>query len=160
MHITFKSYQTVKFKNDFVKKSLLIIFHCAKLNFKKWMLMEQKLKKLKLNSYKPLNKMALKELKNSIYFNYSSVIKGFILLVSFKNSNKNKSDNLVALDLNNIQSSLKPLFVQVSLKLNNKLYSFQQAKKCQKLFYKENIFKLHKVLNKSSKMSYMLIKNH
>jgi hypothetical protein len=155
MHFNLKSYQVFKLKNYFKNKSLFIVFHCAKLNLKEWVQIEQKLKKLKLNYYKPLNKVTLKELKNSIYFNYSPIINGSVLFVSFDSSN---SSSDLPHNLNQLQNSLKSVFIQVSLKLNNKLYSTQQLVKFQNLSYKENIFKFHKVLNKSLKTCYVLTK--
>ena len=155
MHFTLKSYQILKLKNYFKNKSLFIVFHCAKLNLKDWMKTEQKLKKLKLSYFKPLNKITVKELKNSIYSNYSSIINGSVLFVSFE---AGKDSQEMVQNLNELEKSLKPLFVTVSLKLNNKLYSPQQLSKFQTFGYKENMFKFHKVLNKSLKTSYVLTK--
>ena len=154
MHFTLKSYKVFKLKNYFKTKSLFIVFHCAKLNLKEWVHIEQKLKKLKLNYYKPLNKVTVRELKNSIYCNYSSIINGSVLFVSFDITNDSVFD--LANDLNQLQKSLKPLFIKVSLKLNNKLYSPQQLLKFQNLSYKKNVFKFNKVLNKFLKSSYVL----
>ena len=156
MHFTLKSYQVFKLKNYFRIKSLFIVFHCAKLNLKEWVHIEQKLKKLKLSYYKPLNKVMVKELKSSLHSNYSSIINGSVLFVSFDTSSGSFSD--LVTDLNHLQKSLKPLFIKVSLKLNNKLYSPQQLLKFQTLVYKENVFKSYKVLNKFLKFSYLLTK--
>ena len=150
MDFTHKRYQVLRLKKLFKKNSLLLIIHCSKLNFKKWMLLEQKFKKLKLNYYKPLNKVIFKEFKNSIYYNHLPIVNSFILLVNFSDKNNN-------FNLNHIEKVLKPLFVITSVKLNHKLYSIQQFKQYQNISYKKNIFKLNKVLNKFLKISYLII---
>ena len=154
MYFNLKNYQVLKLKNYFKNKSLFVIFHCAKLNLKGWIKTEQKLKKLNLKYYKPLNKVTLKNLKNSVYSNYSSIINGFILFVSFETNKKDSNETLH--NLNELEKNLKPLFINVSLKLNNKFYSPKQLEKLQSLNYKDNMFKLHKVLNKSLKTSFVL----
>lgn len=155
MQFTLKSYQILKLKNYFKNKSLFIVFHCAKLNLKEWVQVEQKLKTLQLNYYKPLNKVTLIELKNSKYLNYNSLINGFVLFVSF-NGNKFSSD--LTQDLQQFQTRLKPLFITLSLKLNDKVYSPQQLNNFKKLSYKENMFKFCRTLNSSLKTSYVLTK--
>ena len=147
MYFTLKNYQVLKLKNYFKSKSLFIVLHCAKLNLKDWIYIEQKLKELKVSYYKPLNKIVLKELKNSVYINYSFVINGFFLFISFDNSKK----------MFDIVNKLNLLFVIICFKLTNKLYSPKQLNKFQFLFFKENVIKFYKILHKSIKSSYILI---
>ena len=156
MHFTLKSYHVLKLKNYFKNKSLFIVFHCAKLNLKEWVQIEQKLKLLQLKYYKPLNKMTINELKKSVYCHYKFMINGFVLFLTYERV----SDLDSISNLNYIQTNLKPLLVKVSLKLNNKLYSPKQLVKLQKISYRNNALKFLKVLNRSLKMSYMLTKIH
>ena len=146
MYFTLKSYQTLKFKNYFKNQSLFLMYHCAKLNLKDWSKIDQKLTKLELNYYKPLNKVTLKELKNSIYSNYSPIINSSLLFVTLNNMH-----NLIKLNNN-----LKPLFVNVCLKLNNKFYSIQQLNKFQNLSYNTNLLKYYKRSNKFLKFSHVM----
>lgn len=154
MHLTLKSYQVLKLKNYFKNKSLFIVFHCAKLNLKEWVQIEQKLKLLNLKYYKPLNKITINELEKSIHCNYKFMMNGFVVFLSYNCI----SHCDIAYNLNYIQVSLKPLLIQVSLKLNNKIYSSKQLVKFQKISYKDNVLQLCKVLNQSLKMSYVLTK--
>ena len=148
MYFTLKDYQTLKFKNYFKTRSLFLIYHCAKLNLKDWSKTDQKLIKLKLNYYKPLNKVTLKELKNSIYSNYSPIINSSLLFLTI-----NSMYNLTKLN-----NSLKPLFINVCLKLNNKFYSTQQLDKFQNLSYTKNTLKYYKGSNRFLKLSHLLIR--
>lgn len=154
MHYTLKSYQVLRLKSYFKNKSLFIVFHCAKLSLKEWVQIEQKLKLLKLNYYKPLNKVTVNELEKSIYGNYKFMMNGFILFLSY---DCRSCFDLVH-NLNYIQLNLKPLLIKVSLKLNNKIYSPKQLAKFHKIVYKDNVLQFCKVLNQSLKMSYVLTK--
>lgn len=155
MHFTLKSYQVLKLKNYFKNKSLFIVFHCAKLNLKEWVQIEQKLKILKLKYYKPLNKITLNELEKSVYNNYKFIMNGFVLFLNYKSTNCFD----LAYNLNQLQVNLNPLLTQVSLKLNSTFYSPKQLVKLQKISYKDNTLQLCKMLSQSLKMSYMLTKS-
>nr|BCQ06498.1 hypothetical protein [Nitzschia putrida] len=148
MDFNFKTYQIVKLKKYFKTNNLFFLFHSAKLNLTKWSLIEQNLKKLKLNYYKPLNKTTVKTFKSSIYKNFDSNIVGFILFIS---------PNYKTMELN-LQSLIKSLksFSFVSLKLNNKIYSVSQLKGLNDLSYKKSAFNFYKVLDKQLKTSYVL----
>nr|YP_009495565.1 ORF156 [Nitzschia sp. (in: diatoms)]AWQ64295.1 ORF156 [Nitzschia sp. (in: diatoms)] len=148
MDFNFKTYQIVKLKKYFKTNNLFFLFHSAKLNLTKWSLIEQNLKKLKLNYYKPLNKTTVKTFKSSIYKNFDSNIVGFILFIS---------PNYKTMELN-LQSLIKSLksFSFVSIKLNNKIYSVSQLKGLNDLSYKKSAFNFYKVLDKQLKTSYVL----
>jgi hypothetical protein len=151
MHFNLKSYQVLRLKNYVKNKSLFIVFHCAKLNLKEWVQIEQKLKILKVKYYKPLNKITRNELDKSIYCNYKFMMHGFILFLSLNCSN-------LIYNLHDIQISLKPLLIKVSVKLNNKFYSPTQLFKFQKISYTNNILQFYIVLNRSFKITYLLTK--
>nr|QXV92930.1 putative protein orf157 [Nitzschia anatoliensis] len=149
MDFNFKTYQVVKLKKYFKNNSLFLLFHSNKLNITKWTLTEQNLKKLKLSYYKPLNKTIKKTLKNSIYKNFDSNVVGFILFI-------NSQYKTTLLNLPFITKNLKPSFILISLKLNNKIYSTAQIKGLNELSYKKNMFTFYKVLDKQLKTSYVL----
>ena len=149
MDFNLKDYQEVKLKKYIKNNSLVFLFHSAKLNLAKWMLIEQNFEKLKLNYYKPLNKITVKTFKSSVYKNFSSNIAGFIL---FANPNcKNTKLNLPI-----ILKDLKPSFILTSMKLNNKIYSTAQLKGVTELSYKQSICSFYKVLDKQLKTGYVL----
>nr|BBC77614.1 hypothetical protein [Nitzschia sp. PL1-4] len=149
MDLNTKTYQILKLKKYFKNNDLFFLFHSTKLNLTKWTLIEQNLKKLKLNYYKPLNKTTIETLKNSVYANYNSNIAGFILFIC---SNYKTTE----LNLKSMLKSLKLSFSLVSVKLNNKVYSVSQLNGLNELSYKKNVFKLHKVLDRQLKTSYLL----
>lgn len=149
MDFNSKNYQIKKLKNYFKNNSLFLLFHSAKLNSTKWIIIEQNLKKLKLNYYKPLNKTTIKSFKDSIYNNFSSSIAGFVLFVH-PNCKEPK------LNLKSLINGLKPSFTFFSLKLNNKIYSPSQLKGLQNLSYKQSMFNFHKVLDRQLKTTYIL----
>jgi hypothetical protein len=152
MDFNLKNYQIFRLKKYFKKKDFFFLFHTAKLNLDQWVNKEQNLKKLKFSYYKPLNGTSLTTLNNSVYRNFSSIIGGFVLFVNLNYKKTNQ-------DITSILSSLKPSFVLVSVKLNNKIYSTAQFKGLKSLSYKKNMFNLHKVLDNSLKTSYMLTDN-
>jgi|SRR6056300_112049 len=149
MDFNLKNYQIFKLKKYLKKNDFFLVFHSSKLNSTKWIEMEQILKKLKLNYYKPLNGTALKTFKGSIYQNFSSIIAGFVLFVNsqYKTTQQN---------LPEVLKSLKPSFVLISVKLNNKIYSPAQLKGMQDLSYKKNMFNFYRSLDKHLKTTYVL----
>ena len=149
MDFKFKTYQKVKVKKYFQNNNFFLLFHSAKLNLTKWMVVEQNLKKLKLNYYKPLNKTTTNTFKNSVYRNFSSNIAGFILFVN----SRYKSTEF---NLSFIIKSLKPSFILASIKLNNKIYSPAQLKGLNDLSYKKSVLNLYKTLDRQLKTSYVL----
>jgi len=149
MDFNFKTYQIVKLKKYFKNNGLFFTFHATKSNSVKWIITEQNLKKLKLDYYKPLNKITVKTLRSSIYKNFSSNITGFVLFISSRYKT-------TALNLPLIVKALKPFFTLISLKLNNKIYSTTQLKGLNDLSYKKSVLTLYKVLDKQLKMSYVL----
>ena len=152
MDFNLKNYQIFKLKKYFKKNDFFLVFHSSKLNSTKWIDMEQTLKKLKLNYYKPLNGTASKTLKGSIYQNFSSIIAGFVLFVNphYKTTQHN---------LPELSKSLKPSFVLISVKLNNKIYSPSQLKGLKDLSYKKNMFNFYRSLDKQLKTTYVLTNN-
>ena len=149
MDFNSKSYQIFKLKKYIKKNEIFFLFHCAKLDSVKWTKTEQSLKKLNLEYYKPLNKVASKTLKTSIFNNLDSSMGGFLLFV-------NPIDKKSVIDLSTITKSLKPSFVLIGVKLNNKIYSKAQLKNLNLFSYNKNMFELHKTLDKYLKSTYRL----
>ena len=152
MDFNFKDYQIIKLKEYFKNNEFFFLFHSAKLSSRKWTLVEQNLKKLKLTYSKSLNKTIVKIYKNSIYKNFSSSIRGFILFISPR-SKKNK------LNIELILKNLKPSFTLISVKLRNRIYPTSQIRDVKELSYKKSVFNLYKVLDKQLKTSYLLTNN-
>lgn len=149
MDFNSKSYQIFKLKKYLKKNDIFFLFHSAKLDSVKWTSTEQTLKKFNLEYYKPLNKIASKTLKNSVYNNFDSSIGGFLLFV-------NPINNEVPLQLTNIAKSLKPSFVLIGVKLNNRIYSTTQLRNLNLLSHNKSVFDLHKTLDKYLKSTYTL----
>jgi len=149
MDFNLKDYQIFKLKKYFKNNNFFFLFHSAKLNLNQWTIIEQNLKKLKLNYYKTLNGTTLKTLKNSIFRNVSSIISSFIVFIDPKYKT-------TQFDLDLLTKNLRSSFSLVSLKLNNKVYSPVQLKNVKSLSYKQNMFNLHKSLDRHLKSSYRL----
>ena len=149
MDFNHKAYQIIKLKKYFKNNDFFLLFHSAKLNLMKWVITEQNLKKLKLDYHKPLNKTTVKTLENSIYKNFNANIAGFIMFI-------NTTYKTTELNLPSIIKNLKPSFILVSIKLNNKIYSTTQLNGLNDLSYKKTVFNLHQVLDRRLKTSYVL----
>ena len=152
MDFSFKNYQIFKLKKYLKKKDFFFLFQSSKFNLKKWIHIEQNLKKLKLNYYKPLNSVTVNTLKKSIYKNFNLVINGFIILIDFNYKTSQ-------LDYDSILKSLNNSFSLISIKLNNKIYSPIQLKRMKNFSYKKNMFNFHKTLDNRLKFSYVLTTN-
>jgi len=149
MDFNLKNYQIVKLKKYFKNNDLFFVYQSVKLSLTKWTQTEQNLKKLRLSYYKPLNRTTAKTFQNSVYKKFSSLIGGFILLIT--------TDSKVSkLNLESIIKNLRPSFNLVSVKLNNKIYSLSQLKDMKDLSYKKSVFNLHKTLDKHLKTTYLL----
>jgi len=152
MKFNFKSYQIFKLKKYFKNQGLFFIFQSVKLNLTKWVEVEQNLKKLKLNYFKPLNKTTVKSYNDSIYKNFSSSINGFNLFISIR-------DKKTEFNTQFTLKALSSLFVLTGIKLNNKIYSPSQLKTLKELSYKKKMYTLHNTLDKYLKKSYVLTKS-
>lgn len=91
----------------------------------------------------------VKTLKNSIFKNLIVLIHGPIFLLSGNNA------NLTFKELENIN----PFIGLLSLKLNNKIYSKEQIKNCQKLSYLSNVSNFHNSLKTITRTPYYKLKS-
>lgn len=149
MDFNLKDYQIFKLKKYFKNNGFFFLFHSAKLSLNQWIVVEQELKKLKLNYYKTLNGTTLKAFEKSIYKNSSPLITNFVILIDSK-------FKTTEFNLERLIKDLKPSFSLISLKLNNKIYSSAQLKGVKSLSYKKNMFNLHRSLDQHLKTSYRL----
>lgn len=149
MDFNLKSYRVLKVKNYFKKCNFFFFFHSVKLTSNEWIRVEQDLKKLKLKYYKVFNGTTLNTINNSIYKNFNQIICGIVLFIEpkFKST---------SLEFNSITKDLKPLFALLSVKLNNKIYSVAQLKGLKTFSYQQNMFNLHRSLDKYLKVTYVL----
>ena len=152
MDYNLKKYQILKLKKYFKNNNFFFILHSSKINSKEWIQIEQKIKKLKLKYYKIFNGTASKIIDNSIYANYTQVISSLVVFIkpSFKSTE---------IKLKILEKELKSLFILLSVKLNNKIYFISQVSSINSFSYKQNVFDLYKVLEKSLKVPYTLKKN-
>lgn len=150
MDFNLKDYQIFKLKKYFKNNSFFFLFQSAKLNLHQWIAIEQELKKLKLNYYKVLNGTTLKTFEKSIYKHSSPLITNLVIFIDSKHKT-------TEFDLERLKKDLKPSFLLISLKLNNKIYSPAQLKGVKSLSYKKNMFNLHRSLDQHLKTSYRLI---
>lgn len=149
MDFNLKDYQIFKLKKYFKNNGFFFLFHSAKLSLNQWIIVEQELKKLKLNYYKTLNGTTLKTLEKSIYKTSSPIITNFVTFINLK-------FKTTEFDLERLKKDLKPSFSLIALKLNNKIYSSAQLKGVKSLSYKKNMFNLHRSLDQHLKTSYRL----
>ena len=149
MDFNLKDYQIFKLKKYFKNNSFFLLFHSAKPSLDQWTVVEQELKKLKLNYHKILNGTTLKTFGKSVYKNSSPIITNFVILIGSK-------FKTTEFDLKRLTKDFKPSFSLISLKLNNKIYSSAQLKGVKSLSYKKNMFNLHRSLDQHLKTSYRL----
>lgn len=149
MYFNLKNYQVFKVKQYLKNFSFVFFYNIAKLKSKEWLKTEQNLKILKLNYYKVLNGTTIKILNNSSFKNFNKTISGVVLFVvpKFK---------LTQINIENFKKQLKPLFVILNIKLNNKIYTEAQIKNVKSFSYKQNVFNFCKSLDKHLKTTHKL----
>lgn len=142
-----KKYQTIKINSHVKTNTFLFFFLSNKSKNINWKKNEQMLKKLKLTYYKTINKIVLKELKNSIYKNFTPLISGVILLVTTHSKQFEKFEQ--------IKNTLQKDFSLVSLKLNNKIYSVNEVNQISRFSYNKSLFIFYQSLEKYSKINFI-----
>ena len=147
MDYNLKNYQILKTKNYFKKNNFFFVVQSSKINLKEEIQLEQKIKTLKLKHYKILNGITLKLIKYSIYKRYYKLIGGLISLIK----PKFKSTEI---RIDKLKKELK--FLLLIVKLNNKIYPESQISNIRTFSFKQNVFNFYKVLEKTTKISYIL----
>ena len=151
MNLNIKSYNATKLKKNFKNINFFVIIQSSNLSLTKSIQIKQNFKKFQFSYYKILDKTTAKNLKTSIFTNFSSIICGFILIVNI-NANFKKAK----LNFEVIAKSLKPTLSLISFKLNNKVYLIKQLKE-KNLSYKISIFRLYIIIHSLLKTLYKLI---
>ena len=147
-----KNYQILKIKRHLKNNSILLLSSGINKKSNNWVKLEQGLKKINLNYYKPYNKIARKIFKTSIYSNFVNLINGpFFLLIP-----KNKTILNKKLLKKETLEFFK--FRLLALKLNKKIYSTKQIQKLNSFVYKESISIFYQFLIINLKFSQTLIK--
>ena len=152
MNKEFKNYKLYKVKRFLKNSPLIFFFHTLNLKTINWIKIEQNLLKLNLKYYKIKNTLTKYVIKNSIFFNFSTIINGSICIIYPKNSKINDTD---------LQKLLKSTQTMpfLSVKLNKKFYSKEQIETLSTLDYKKNIKVLNKTLKTFLKTPYFKFKN-
>jgi hypothetical protein len=147
MDFNLKNYKTIKTKIHFIKPKLLILFNSSKSDFKNWTEVEKKLIGLKFEFYQIHNKTAIKLLTNSIFQNSINLISSLTVFT-------NPKYNSTKLKIKNIEKHLKPLFIFLFIKLNNKIYYNSQIKTLDIFSYNKTIKNFYTQINQSIKYVY------
>lgn len=135
MTLNLKKYKIYKIKNTLKKNSLVFFFHITNLNSTNNKKIEQNHFINNIKCHKLYNTLTKYAINSSIISNLNIVINGSVCLIYYK---KNTTDIQKLLKLNK-----KLPFI--CLKLNKKLYSFNQVKNLPTLNYNQNI----KIFNKT-----------
>lgn len=146
MNTNFKKFKIQKFKKHLQNKEFLLFFQANKLSQKDWLKTEQIFKKIKVKYYKAFNSTTSNTFKRSIYSNYSVIVNNFFIALepTFKTT---------VLKKNFINKEIKLLFILLSLKLNDKIYSSDQFKRLTDFSYNKFVFKAYKSFEKYSKIT-------
>lgn len=143
-----KIYQSKKIKRALKNTNLIFFFFLTNLNSKNQLELEKKLLQNNLKLCKNRNKIIHKVIKNSIFFNLSTLITGPLCIV--ESTKKTNVQKLLTLD---------PHIPLLAIKLNKKIYSNIQIKSISTLDYKDNIRILNKTFKRLLKIPYTKLKN-
>jgi hypothetical protein len=135
MKLTPKDYKTIKTKSYLKKTNLFFFFNGINQNSNNWIRTKQDLQNLNLSYYKVFNKTSVNIFKSSIYKNTGATINGVTFLI------KPVLNNVVI--TKKVLFNLEP-FIFLSLKFNNKIYSFNQVKHINSLNYYNSKLLLYK----------------
>ena len=147
-----KNYQKLKIEKYLKNNSILLLSSGINKKSNNWVKLEQGLKKINLNYYKPYNKIARKIFKTSIYSNFINLINGpFFLLIP-------KNETILNKKILKKETLEFFKFRLLALKLNKKIYSTKQIQKLNSFVYKESISVFYQFLLINLKFSQTLIK--
>ena len=148
MDYNLKQYRFLKVKKHFKDSKLLFFYHSSKVEANEWVLVEQDLKKVKLQYHKVLNGTTNKLFKHSIFRNFSSAVCGTFLFVI-------PTYNSTLINLKVLEKNFNPLFTLLFIKLNNKVYSISQIQELNVFSYRDTMLKFTCNLEKYSKLTYV-----
>ena len=130
MKFSLKDYKLLKTKKYIKNTNLFFVFNGINTNSKNSIEIQQALTKINFNCYKIFNKTSTKTLENSIYKNSKHVINGLIFFVK-PEKDKKISKKILFNDFENLK------FIFLKIKLNNKIYVFNQLKNVNIFNYKK-----------------------
>lgn len=142
-----KTYKTKKTKNYIKKNRLVFFFNGVNKKHTKWVKTEQILKSINLNYFKIFNNALLIGIKTSIYCNINSSISNSIILIRTNQPENNLLKRIIFDKLETL------MFLIITIKLNNKIYSKIQLKQITNLNYYDNTLILFRFFNVNLKIS-------
>lgn len=151
MDFNFKSSKIRKINKFLKKNKSFLLYHATKLDLSLWIKLEQKLKKLKLKYLKIKNSIMTIVFKNSIFKHLNFIFSSFILII-YLNLNESKLKILL------IEELFKPLFILLSIKVQNKMRSIFQLKTINIFSYKNNMLIFQNLLEINLKKIYIITK--
>ena len=149
MKFNLKEYRVFKVKKHFKSSNFFFIYNSAKIKLNNWILTEQNIRKLKLEYHQIFNKTSLKTINSSIYKNTNNIFSDIVIIIKpkYKSTEINKKI---------LNQNLNPLFVLLTIKLNNKIYTPTQIKNLESFSYKNSVLSFNNCLNRYLKTSYKL----
>lgn len=129
-----KDYKKTKTENYLKTNNLFFFFSGINQESKHWIKTEQELKSINFNYHKIFNKTSTKTFKNSIYKNVNPTINSTTFFIEPKFSNVLLSKKILL----NLET-----FIFLAIKMNNKIYSFDQIKQINSLDYCNNKLMLY-----------------
>lgn len=151
MNNKLKIYQLKKLKNYLKKKDLFFFFFLPNLTRTNQLKLEQTLFKHKLKIYTIKNSLLKYALTESVFLNFSNLVKGPLCIIEFNSDTKINTNFKNLLKFNSIHI--------LSVKLNKKIYSNSQLKTISTLNYKSNIKILNKTFKRLLKIPYYKLNN-
>ena len=150
MSKNFKKFKLYKIKQDLKTQNIVFFFHTTNLKTINWLKIEQEFFKSKLECYKINNSVTHYALKNSAFFNFSTLINGEMCVIYLKTFNS----NLNMQKFNKIDKTMHLM----GMKLNKKFYTKQQLNTISTLDYNTNINIFTKIMKKLLKLPYYKFK--
>lgn len=141
----FKIYQKNKTKKYIKSTKLFFFYNGIYKNSDEWILIKQEIKTLNYQYKNMYNKLVCLTLKNSIYFNISSIITGVTFFVKPNNKNQKLTKKTL---INKLDS-----FFLLGIKLNNKIYLIKLLQNINSLDYLDNELILFQCLLTNFKFS-------
>lgn len=121
-----KDYKKTKTENYLKTNNLFFFFSGINQESKHWIKTEQELKNINFNYHKIFNKTSTKTFKNSIYKNVTPTINSTTFFIKPRFTNVLLSKKILL----NLET-----FIFLAVKMNNKIYSFDQIKQVNSLDY-------------------------
>lgn len=130
MKINIKTYKAKHITNYIKKNNFFLIMNGVNKNSINWIQTEQELQKLRFCYYQLLNKISTKKFHGSIYKKAVTVLNGSTFFIK---------PCFTIIIKHTLLNNFKPLVLAIlALKVNNRLYSFNQVQKTHSVYYEKN----------------------